>query len=97
MYALLSLTVIRMVPVFICLLGTPYRLDTKLFAGWFGPRGLASIVFIVIVLQEKLPGSDTLAITVSLTVLLSVVLHGLSASPLVAAYAARAKARDGEI
>lgn len=97
LYAVLSLTVIRMVPVFICLLGTSHRMDTKLFAGWFGPRGLASIVFIVIVLGEKLPGSDTLLITVSTTILLSVVFHGLSANPLVSAYSERIKARGGEI
>lgn len=96
-YALLSLTVIRMVPVFICLAGMRLRMDTLLFAGWFGPRGLASIVFIVIVIGEKLPGSSTLVATVTATILLSVILHGLTANPLVAAYGARAKARDGEI
>lgn len=89
LYALLSLTLVRMVPVLICLTGTGLSLDTKLFVGWFGPRGLASIVFIIIVLDEHLPGSATLGMTVVCTVLLSVLAHGLSANPLVAALGSR--------
>ena len=54
LYAVLSLTVIRMLPVFLVLSGFGLRVDEKLFMGWFGPRGLASIVFAVIVLNEKL-------------------------------------------
>ena len=61
------------------------RTADKLFIGWFGPRGLASIVFGVIVFDEHLPGGITLTATVVCTILLSIVLHGLSASPLVAA------------
>jgi NhaP-type Na+/H+ or K+/H+ antiporter len=92
--AMLSLTVIRMLPVFFALSGTGVRTDEKLFMGWFGPRGLASIVFIVIVLGEHLPGAQTLASTVVCTVLLSIVGHGLSANPLVAALVSRRKPTD---
>ena len=91
MYSLLSLTVIRMLPVFLSLYGTHLRVDEKLFAGWFGPRGLASIVFGVIVLNAQLPGGDVIGMTVVCTVLLSVICHGLSANPLVAVLAARLK------
>ena len=87
-YALLSLTLIRMLPVFVSLLGLGLNASTILFIGWFGPRGLASIVFIVIVLNEAadhpiLAHTDTLAMTVVATVVLSVVSHGLSANPLI--------------
>lgn len=91
LYAVLSLTVVRMLPVFLVLGGMNLRSDEKLFAGWFGPRGLASIVFAVIVLNEHLPGGHTIALTAVCTILLSVILHGLSANPLVAALAARMK------
>ena len=67
------------------------RTDEKLFMGWFGPRGLASIVFAVIVLQDKLPHADTISLTVVCTVVLSVIGHGLSANPLVKRLAARLK------
>ncbi|MGD8630204.1 MAG: cation:proton antiporter, partial [Gammaproteobacteria bacterium] len=89
LYALLSLTVVRMLPVFLTLAGMGIRADEKLFMGWFGPRGLASIVFAVIVLNENLAGGDTIAMTVACTILLSVVAHGLSANPLVAVLATR--------
>jgi NhaP-type Na+/H+ or K+/H+ antiporter len=89
LYALLSLTVVRMLPVFLTLAGMGIRADEKLFMGWFGPRGLASIVFAVIVLNEHLVGGGTIAMTVVCTILLSVVAHGLSANPLVAVLAAR--------
>lgn len=92
LYAVLSLTVIRMLPVFLSLAGTGLDVRSKLFLGWFGPRGLASIVFGIIVLNEHLPGGETLTLVVVYTVLLSVVAHGVSAIPLSAAFAARAKA-----
>ena len=82
-YALLSLTVIRMVPVFLSLLGTGMSIGNKLFIGWFGPRGLASIVFGVIVFDAEVPGRETVAVTVVLTVLLSIVAHGATANPLI--------------
>jgi NhaP-type Na+/H+ or K+/H+ antiporter len=91
LYAFLSLTVIRMLPVFLCLAGSPLGSTEKLFVGWFGPRGLASIVFAVIVLEKKLPGGGTLIDAVVATIVLSVLLHGLSANPLVSALASRLK------
>ena len=93
LYALLSLTLIRMIPVFLVLTGMNLRTDEKLFIGWFGPRGLASIVFAVIVLNEHLPGGDTISMTVVCTIILSVIAHGLSANPLVSVLVARIKAR----
>ena len=88
---MLSLTLVRMLPVFLSLTGMHLRTDEKLFMGWFGPRGLASIVFAVIVLKEQLPGGEIISLTVVCTVLLSVILHGISANPFVAALAARIK------
>lgn len=88
-YALLSLTVIRMLPVFLVLAGTGLHTDEKLFMAWFGPRGLASIVFGVIVLQAQLPGGDTITMTVALTIVFSIIAHGISANPLANALAAR--------
>jgi len=82
-YAVLSLTLIRMLPVFLVLTGMKLRTDEKLFMGWFGPRGLASIVFAVIVLHEHLPGGDMISLTVVCTIVLSVIFHGISATPLV--------------
>jgi NhaP-type Na+/H+ or K+/H+ antiporter len=90
-YALLSLTVVRMLPVFLSLAGARLATNEKLFIGWFGPRGMASIVFGVIVLNEQLPGGSVVILTVVCTILLSVLAHGLSANPLVAALAARVK------
>jgi sodium/hydrogen antiporter len=89
-YAVLSLTVIRMVPVAISLIGTHLRPATVAFMGWFGPRGLASVVFTLLALEEIERGSDgpMLLETVTWTILLSVVLHGISASPLAARYGA---------
>ncbi|MBP6682623.1 MAG: cation:proton antiporter, partial [Halioglobus sp.] len=85
LYAFLSLTAIRMIPVYLALTGLPLGASEKLFVGWFGPRGLASIVFAVIVLEEKLPGGGTVIDAVVATIVLSVLLHGLTANPLVAA------------
>jgi NhaP-type Na+/H+ or K+/H+ antiporter len=91
LYALLSLTVIRMLPVALSLYGTHLRGISVLFAGWFGPRGLASIVLGLIVVEEAplLPGRDEIELVVALTVLLSVLLHGLTSAPLSAVYARR--------
>jgi sodium/hydrogen antiporter len=87
-YALLSLTVIRMLPVAIALLGMHLRPATVAFMGWFGPRGLASVVFTLLALEEMERGGAMLVETVTWTILLSVVLHGISASPLAARYGA---------
>ena len=77
---------VRMVPVAIAMLGTGAQLPTVAFIGWFGPRGLASIVFALIALENDIPDKQTLLTTVMLIILLSVFLHGLSSVPLVAAY-----------
>ena len=87
LYAVLSLSVVRMVPVAISLWGTHARAPTVTFIGWFGPRGLASIVFAVIVEDAHLPHAETIAAASYLTVGLSVLVDGLSAAPLVSRYA----------
>jgi sodium/hydrogen antiporter len=89
LYALLSLTVIRMLPVALSLMGTHLRGISLLFAGWFGPRGLASIVLGLIVVAEAplLAGREEIEAVVASTVLLSVLLHGVTAAPLSAVYA----------
>jgi NhaP-type Na+/H+ or K+/H+ antiporter len=90
LYAVLSLTVIRMVPVALSLVGRRLRPDTVTFLGWFGPRGLASILFALLILEEfALPGGSTITSVVVATVLLSVFAHGLTAAPAAALYARR--------
>jgi sodium/hydrogen antiporter len=98
-YALLSLTVIRMLPVALSLIGTRLRGVSVLFAGWFGPRGLASIVLGLVVVEEAplLAGRDEMKLVVALTVLLSVLLHGVTAAPLSAAYARRVEAMAADV
>jgi sodium/hydrogen antiporter len=88
-YALLSLTLVRLVPVALSLLGTGLDGRTVLFVGWFGPRGLASVVFALLAVEElgETPVVLPAIAAVSLTVLLSVVLHGVSAGPLGSRYA----------
>ncbi|WP_018262106.1 cation:proton antiporter [Methylobacterium sp. WSM2598] len=93
-YAGLSLTVIRMAPAWIALAGSGVDAGGKVFLGWFGPRGLASIVFAVLVLDAEVPGSDLMAATVACTVILSVVAHGLTANPLSDAFARHAARRS---
>jgi sodium/hydrogen antiporter len=91
LYAVLSLTLVRMVPVALALAGTGLRRPTVLFMGWFGPRGLASIVLGLVYLehQAELPGESTIRLAVMATVLLSIFVHGLSALPGIAFYARR--------
>ncbi len=96
LYAVLSLTVIRMLPVFLVLTGLKANAEDKLFVAWFGPRGLASIVFVVLVLDADLPHGKTLASVVAATILLSVVLHGVTANAWARGYGRRAKLREGE-
>jgi sodium/hydrogen antiporter len=86
-YALLSLTVVRMLPVALSLLGSGARRPTLAFVGWFGPRGLATIVFAVILIDESsLPHERTLLLAVVATIGISVFVHGLSARPLTNRY-----------
>jgi sodium/hydrogen antiporter len=96
LYALLSLTVIRMVPVAIASRGTGLSRATLLFMGWFGPRGLASIVLGLIYLESEsnLPGETTIRLAVMATVLLSIFAHGLTAVPGIERYARAITALD---
>lgn len=80
-YAILSLTVVRMLPVFLALFKTGIDHKGKLFMGWFGPRGLASIVFVVMIMDKDLPSNSEISTVVVLTILLSVLAHGFSANP----------------
>ena len=80
-YAALSLTLVRMVPVAIAMLGTGAQLPTVAFMGWFGPRGLASIVFALIALENDIPDRQMLLTTVMMIILLSVaVTNGAAAA-----------------
>jgi NhaP-type Na+/H+ or K+/H+ antiporter len=88
LYAGLSLTVVRMLPVAIAMLGSAAKWPTVGFLGWFGPRGLASIVFAVITVQQAhLAGIDTILRATYLTIGLSVLAHGITAAPLARRYA----------
>jgi sodium/hydrogen antiporter len=88
LYAVLSLTVVRMLPVALAMLGSDAKWQTVAFLGWFGPRGLASIVFAVIAVQEQhLAGAATIVRTAYLTIGLSVFAHGITAAPLAQRYA----------
>ena len=88
LYALLSLTVVRMLPVAIALIGTRLSLASVVFMGWFGPRGLASIVLGLVYLEEEmhLPGEPTIRLAVIVTVVASIFAHGLSALPGISLY-----------
>jgi len=89
LYAVLSLTLLRMLPVAIALIAARLSAPTVLFIGWFGPRGLASIVLGLVYLETEkhLPGEGTIRIAVMLTVLLSIFAHGFSAHPGIKRYA----------
>jgi sodium/hydrogen antiporter len=89
-YAVLSLTAVRMIPVAVALLGTRARPQTVGFLGWFGPRGLASIVFAILIVEDegRLPHEPLVNVTIFITVGLSVLAHGLTAAPLARRYAA---------
>jgi NhaP-type Na+/H+ or K+/H+ antiporter len=87
-FAVLSLTLVRMAPVAIGMIGSHARTPTVAFLGWFGPRGLASIVFAVVLIEEsQLPHENLIVLAIYLTVGLSVLAHGLTAAPLAKAYA----------
>jgi sodium/hydrogen antiporter len=93
-FAVLALTVVRMVPVALALAGTGLDRATVAFIGWFGPRGLASVVFALIAADTlDRPAADRVLAAVVLTVLASVVAHGVTASPLAARYGAHLSAR----
>ncbi len=96
LYAILSLTVVRMLPVAIALIGMRLSKSTVLFMGWFGPRGLASIVLGLVYLEQEkhLPGETTIRLAVMMTVLLSIFAHGLSARPCIGLYARKIASLD---
>ncbi|HSS64643.1 MAG TPA: cation:proton antiporter [Gammaproteobacteria bacterium] len=80
LYALLAVTVLRMLPVSLSLLGTRIKPVTSVFLGWFGPRGLASVLFVLLILEEMgVPHKDTIFTVAITTVVLSIVLHGVTA------------------
>ena len=81
-FAILALTVLRMLPIHLSLLGTGIKPVTSAFLGWFGPRGLASILFVLLILEEaELTNAASLFAIVTVTVTLSVALHGMTAGP----------------
>jgi len=90
-YAICSLTIFRMLPVAISLIGLGLSTHTKLFIGWFGPRGIASILYVMIVVHNitDISGHEKLYAIITLTIVLSITLHGLSAKPLVRLYSNR--------
>jgi sodium/hydrogen antiporter len=93
-YAVLSLTIVRMLPVAIALIGTRLSPPSILFMGWFGPRGLASIVLGLVYLEQELHlfSESTIRAVVMVTVALSVFVHGLSAMPGISIYARKVAA-----
>ena len=98
LYAILSLTIVRMLPVGISLLRVRLHRSTVLFMGWFGPRGLASIVLGLIFLKEEanLAGENLISLVVSATVLLSVFAHGISAAPGINVYSKQIEKMDDD-
>jgi NhaP-type Na+/H+ or K+/H+ antiporter len=82
-YALLSITLIRIIPVLLALTNTGLPFKERLFIGWFGPRGLASVVFAIMVLEVDLPNNDTIMTTTICTIIFSILAHGISANPLI--------------
>jgi len=92
-YAVLSLTVVRMVPVALSLVGSGFNRTTVAFIGWFGPRGLASLVFGLLALEELGPDADQAVAVIATTVFLSVLAHGVSAGPLATRYGDSTAAR----
>jgi sodium/hydrogen antiporter len=98
-YAILSLTLIRMASVAIALAGLGLQWVSTLFVGWFGPRGLASVVFLLIAIEDVggKPVADLLVSAVGWTILLSVLLHGVSARPLADAYGHRIRSLGPDV
>ncbi|MEM8962466.1 MAG: cation:proton antiporter [Acidobacteriota bacterium] len=97
LYAVLSLTVVRMVPVAISLLGKTLRWESVAFLGWFGPRGIATVLFSLLVIEgAPLAGHEEIVYVAMLTVAFSIVLHGISAAPLAGWYAKRLACEEDE-
>lgn len=72
-----------MLPVYISLIGSGIPSKERYFMGWFGPRGLASIVFAIIIIDLQLPHQETILLTIICTILGSILLHGLTANPII--------------
>ena len=99
LYGLLALTLVRMLPVAVSLTGAGLRRSSVAFIGWFGPRGLASIILALIVVEEEpdLPALPTLFAAMTVTVMVSIFAHGITARPLSRIYGkALADAEEGE-
>jgi NhaP-type Na+/H+ or K+/H+ antiporter len=96
-YAVLSLTAVRMLPLAVALAGAGLRRATVAFMGWFVPRGLASVVFTLVAVEALGldPATATIARFATVTILLSVFAHGLSARPLASAFGNLSEARTG--
>jgi sodium/hydrogen antiporter len=94
-YAVLSLTVVRIVPVALALLGAGLDRNAVLFIGWFGPRGLASLLFALLALEDLGTAAEPAVAVIATTVILSVVAHGISAGPLSARYGKAARRSVG--
>ncbi|MFQ5757604.1 MAG: cation:proton antiporter [Acidiferrobacterales bacterium] len=93
LFALLALTLLRMLPVSLSLLGTKIKPVTSIFLGWFGPRGLASVLFVLLILEQADVAHQSEVFTITIvTVVLSILLHGITAGPAARRYGARAKA-----
>ena len=85
--AILFLSAIRMLPIWLSMTGSGLSSYEKIFLGWFGPRGLASILFALLILERfEIPGGEEILACVVLTVILSIVLHGVSANPMAARF-----------
>ena len=95
LYAILSLTLIRMLPVFVSLTGMGVSTEGKLFMGWFGPRGLASVVFAVIVLNANVPHGGVIAATAVCTIMFSILAHGITANPWAGGFGERFRRAKG--
>ncbi|MBS2100209.1 cation:proton antiporter [Carboxylicivirga linearis] len=91
LYSILSLTVIRILPVLLCLLNNKISGYSKLFIAWFGPRGLASIVFAAMVFEGDLAYGNTIVLTACCTILISVFVHGISAEPMTKFFTSKTK------
>ena len=97
LYAILSLTVVRMAPVLVALAGARLDWATSILVAWFGPRGLASVVFALLALEELGgPAAGRAVAVITITVVLSIVAHGATAEPLATRYAKRLAQRAAD-
>ena len=93
-FALLSLTLLRMIPVGLALVGTKSGAVTSAFLGWFGPRGLATILFVLLIVEDlDMAGKESINTAALITVAFSILLHGLTAGPLSRRHGARVRPR----